>query len=105
MAQEPLLWLVAFLVGVVVALVVVIAVVLLPRAVHTRAVTARFHCPWRERNVVLRYLTDRARRPLSVVSCTAFADPTIVVCERRCLEGEGPPGLAARDAEPAATGR
>ena len=90
-------WFVAFLIGVVVALLMVIAVVLLPRAIRTRAMTASFHCPWKRRSVVLRYLVDPTQHPVGVISCTAFADPSIVTCARQCLAGDGPAGLAAEE--------
>jgi len=90
-------WFVAFLIGVVVTLLMVIAVVLLPRAIRTRAMRASFHCPWKRRNVVLRYLVDPTQHPVGVISCTAFADPSTVTCARQCLAGDGPAGLSAEE--------
>jgi hypothetical protein len=98
-------WFVAFLIGVIVTLVLVIAVVLLPRAIRTRAVTAGLYCPWQRRNVVLRYLVGEGDRPAGVISCTAFADPGTVTCVRECLAGDGPAALTRREGaspEPAA---
>jgi hypothetical protein len=48
-------------------------------------VTQRFSCPWRGRNVMVRYLTCDGRKAISVMSCTAFADPSVVTCGMPCL--------------------
>jgi len=93
-----------FLIALVVVLLLLIAVVLLPRVVRTRALTAGFNCPWAHRPVVLRYLVDEAQRPISVLSCTAFADPVIVTCAKLCLAGEGPTQLATTGAKTADRG-
>lgn len=79
-----------FLIALVVALLLLIAVVLLPRLVRTRAQTAQFYCPWVRRPVTLRYLMGEDQHPIGVMSCTAFADPTIVTCAKLCLAGDGP---------------
>jgi hypothetical protein len=96
----------AFLIALVVSLLLVVAVVLLPRVIRTRAATAHFHCPWAQRAVMLRYLVDERQHPVGVISCTAFADPTIVTCAKLCLAGTGPAGLEATPwTAPAAAGR
>ena len=92
-------WFTALLVGLVVALLVFGAINLLPRVIRTRTMTARFDCPWLRRRVLLRYIADEEHRPVAVISCTAFADPTIVTCARECLGGDGPAGLAAATRE------
>lgn len=78
-------WFTTFLVGLAVVLMLVIAVVLLPRAMRIR--TERFYCPWRSRNVTVRYVTQDGD-PVAVVSCTAFADPMIVVCGAPCVSAD-----------------
>ena len=93
-----------FLIALVVALLLVIAVVFLPRLVRTRALTAQFHCPWVGLRVMLRYLADEGRHPIGVISCTAFADPTIVTCAKLCLAEDGPAHLEAADRSAAKVG-
>ena len=100
MTTELLPWFTAFLVGVVVALLMVIAVVLLPRVGLARALTRRFLCPWAGREVQVRFLAESGRQPDRVISCSAFADPLIVVCERRCLAEPAVTTLTAREPEP-----
>lgn len=85
MSGDMLPWFTTFLIGVVVALILLIAVVLLPRVGRTAAMTKRFFCPWARRDVVVQYLTDDRRHPVGIISCTAFADPIVITCERRCL--------------------
>jgi len=80
-------WFTAFLIALGVVLMLVIAVVLLPRAVRMR--TASFVCPWRRRTVTVRYVTCDGSHPVTVVSCTAFADPTIVTCGAPCICDDG----------------
>ncbi len=80
-------WFTAFLIALGVVLMLVIAVVLLPRAVRMR--TASFFCPWRHRTVTVRYVTCDGSHPVTVVSCTAFADPTIVTCGAPCICDDG----------------
>lgn len=91
-------WFTTFLVALSVVLMLVIAVVLLPRAVRMR--TASFFCPWRRRVVTLRYATCDGSHPVTVVSCTAFADPTIVTCGAPCICGHR--GEVGAPEEPAA---
>jgi hypothetical protein len=98
--MDPLPIFTSFLIGLVVAFLLVIAIVLLPRMIRTRAMTAKFQCPWAHRAVTLRYLVDEARQPIGIVSCTAFADPTIVTCAKLCLAGDGPTRLVTAS-EPA----
>lgn len=103
MSADMLSWFTAFLIGMVVVLVMLIAVVLLPRVGLTRARTTRFFCPWAGREVTVRFLADGGRPPDRVMSCTAFADPFIVVCERRCLAAQAPADLAPAKEEAAVT--
>lgn len=88
-------WFTTFLVGLAVVLMLVIAVVLLPRAMRIR--TERFYCPWRSRNVTVRYVTQDGEHPVAVVSCTAFADPMIVVCGAPCVSADDQSRVMAGD--------
>jgi nucleotide-binding universal stress UspA family protein len=54
--------------------------VLLLKAGAVRTVEAAFYCPWAEQEVEVRYLALDGPRPIGVTSCTAFADPTRVIC-------------------------
>ena len=83
-----LAWFTTFLIGLGVVLMVIIVAVLLPRTV--RMLTAGLYCPWRGRNVTVRYLTCDGKNPTHIVSCTAFADPMIVTCGAPCIRGEHP---------------
>jgi hypothetical protein len=79
-------WLTTLGIGLGVILIVVIATVLLPRTMRTR--TASFFCPWRRREVTVRYLTCDGEHPHAVMTCTAFADPTIVTCGAPCVNAD-----------------
>jgi hypothetical protein len=47
-----------------------------------------FECPVRHRAVVADFAVPLgAARPTSVMSCTAFADPSRVTCAQGCLDG------------------
>jgi hypothetical protein len=95
-------WFATFLVGLGVVLMLIIAAVLLPRTMRIRV--ERFHCPWRHRDVTVRYITADGEHPLAVMSCTALADPMIVTCGAHCIGGQGQPVFAAGEhpAEPVA---
>jgi hypothetical protein len=86
-----LLWFVTTLVVANVGLVLVMMVGLLPRALRTTVVKASFPCPRTGRPVVVRFLADERERPLAVMACTAFADPTTVACDQACLPTAGQP--------------
>jgi hypothetical protein len=86
-------WFTAFLIGLSVVLMLIIAVVLLPRAMGIRM--ARFYCPWKRRDVTMRYVTHDGEHPVSVVSCTAFADPSVVTCGAPCISETGKAQVAA----------
>ena len=86
MSGMQLAWFTTFLIGLGVVLMLVIVVALVPRTV--RMLTARFHCPWRERNVTVRCLSLDGETPSQVISCTAFADPTTVACGAPCVGSE-----------------
>jgi hypothetical protein len=90
-------WFTTFLIGLGVVLMLVVVAVLLPRTV--RMLSARFYCPWRSRNVTVRYLTCDGKNPSHIVSCTAFADPMVIACGAPCVGADGP--LAAATREPA----
>jgi hypothetical protein len=93
-------WFAAFVIALAVVLMIVIAAVLLPRAF--RAGTAHYHCPWKGRDVVVRYVTADGERASAVISCTAFADPMVITCGAPCLPTLRPTGQAAeRQAAPA----
>lgn len=48
---------------------------------------ASFDCPVSHRKVHAAFQTRAGlEHPASVISCSLFADPTKVTCERRCLE-------------------
>jgi hypothetical protein len=66
-------------------LLMLFVVVLLPRAARVGILSRTFRCPWLGRDVVVRYLTGAGRRPMDVLACTAFADPTEVACDKHCL--------------------
>jgi hypothetical protein len=89
MTGDTLLWFVTGLVVLNVALILVMMVGLLPRALRTRVVRAAFPCPRTGRPVVVRFLADERERPLAVMACTAFADPTTVTCDQACLASAG----------------
>ncbi len=76
-----------FLIVLAAVLMVVIAAVLLPRAMRT--LKATFYCPWKRRRVTVRFVSYDGRRPVGVVSCTAFADPTIITCGAPCVSADG----------------
>ena len=80
-------WFTTLLVGIVVVLTLLVALVLLPRIVRTGIQTARLYCPWVRREVTVQHLTDDVGDPITVISCTGFADATIATCERQCLGG------------------
>lgn len=81
--MDTLVWFTVFLIGVAVILMLVVAG-LLPTGAYV--VRRRFFCPWKDREVVVRYLSPDGRHPASVLSCTAFADPTAVACGAPCLD-------------------
>lgn len=83
MSPVGLTWFTTALLAAVVLLLLVIAAALLPRLAGLK--TASFYCPWTRRNVVVRFLTREGGNPVSVVSCTAFADPRIVTCGMPCV--------------------
>jgi hypothetical protein len=78
-------WFTTFAVLVVLVLMFVIAAWLMPRTMGTR--TANIFCPWRRRNVTVRFVTD-GDHPVGVISCTAFADPLTVTCGAPCVGGK-----------------
>jgi hypothetical protein len=89
----PLLgWFTAFLIALSVVLMLIIATVLLPRALRIRV--ARFHCPWKRRDVTVRYVTCDGETPVAVASCTAFADPGVVTCGTPCIGRDDPARVA-----------
>lgn len=98
-----LAWFTTFVVALAVVLILLIAAVLLPRVGGLR--TTSFYCPWAHRKVVVRYLTYDGRRPVGVVSCTAFADPRIVTCGMPCLSDEARGEPAPDDRDRAAVAR
>jgi hypothetical protein len=52
----------------------------------TRVASRSFWCPFRSRNVTTEFLEDAwAGGRLEVRGCDAFAPPTAVACDRRCL--------------------
>jgi hypothetical protein len=85
--NETLLgWVVAGLVGVSLLALLAIATLLLPRSV--RLLRSRVYCPWAARPVEVSTLTLDGIDPVSVTSCTAFADPTRVTCGMQCIGGD-----------------
>ena len=83
-------WLTTLVVGLGVVLMLALAAALVPRAVRMR--TASFVCPWWRCPVTVRYLTCDGTHPVGVVSCSAFADPTVVTCGTPCVSGGLQPG-------------
>jgi CBS domain-containing protein len=53
-----------------------------------RTMKTEFYCPWVHQNVAVRFLTLDKRRPVGVMSCTAFEDPEEVMCAMPCLTRE-----------------
>ena len=53
-----------------------------------RTMNAEFYCAWVHQNVGVRFLTRDGRRPIGVLSCTAFDDPEQVLCAMPCLARE-----------------
>jgi hypothetical protein len=90
--MEPLSWFATALIVLTVALMFVV-VLQLPRTART--FTERFYCPWQRRAVLVRFLTRDGRTPTGVLSCTAFADPTVVMCGTPCLGDRLPPAARA----------
>jgi hypothetical protein len=88
MTDPGLAWLITFGIVVVTLLILLVAAVIIPRTAHV--VRQQFYCPGRARSVMVRFLTgDRGER-IHVLSCTAFADPYLVTCDRQCLRGPAP---------------
>jgi hypothetical protein len=79
-------WVVAGLVGVSMLALLAIATLLLPRSV--RLLRSRTYCPWAARSVEVRTLALDGIEPVSVTSCTAFADPAMVTCGMPCIGGD-----------------
>jgi len=46
-----------------------------------------FYCSWVQQNVAVRFFTRDGRRPIGVMSCSAFDDPEEVTCAMPCLAG------------------
>lgn len=53
-----------------------------------RRMNAEFYCSWVHEDVAVRFLTRDGRRPIGVLSCTAFDDPEEVLCGMPCLARE-----------------
>lgn len=87
MTGDMTTWLLTFIAGVAVVFLLVMAVNWLYRGFRT--ISEEFYCPWVDRNVKVTYLTLDGRRPMGVMSCTAFSDTTGVLCGTPCLAGGG----------------
>ena len=90
MTGDVTTWLLTFIAGVAVVFLLVMAVNWLYRGFRT--ISEEFYCPWIDRSVKVTYLTLDGRRPMGVMSCSAFADTTGVLCGMPCLTGGGRPG-------------
>ena len=53
-----------------------------------RTMHRAFYCQGVQQNVAVRFLTRDGRRPIGVMSCSAFDDPEEVTCAMPCLTGE-----------------
>lgn len=53
--------------------------------------TTRLYCPVAEQTVTVEFLTYDGIHPVSVVSCTGFADPGAITCGMPCLHDERRP--------------
>ena len=53
-----------------------------------RTMNAELYCSWVHQDVTVRFLTRDGRRPIGVLSCTAFDDPEEVLCGMPCLARE-----------------
>jgi hypothetical protein len=81
-------WFTTLLVGLGIVLMLVIAVVLLPRALRIH--TAHFYCPWRRRDVQVKYATYDGEHPGAVAACTAVTDPRHLWCAVHQRRGPAP---------------
>jgi hypothetical protein len=90
-------WLLTFIAGVAVVFLLVMAVNWLYRGFRT--ISEEFYCPWIDRSVQVTYLTLDGRRPIGVLSCSAFADTTGVLCGTPCLASGGRAGAPAAEKE------
>lgn len=90
------------LVGLAVVGLLGVSLVLVSRTVRAMSTTTRVHCPGAGRGVVVQYLCD-GRHRVSVVSCSAFPDPSVVTCGMSCLGAEGG-GLQAKEDREAVAG-
>lgn len=98
MTGDLMTWLLTFIAGVAVVLLLAIAVNRLFGSFRT--IREEFYCPWVDRSVEVRYLTLDGRRPIGVMSCSAFADTTGVLCGTPCLaEGGRAGGTSAQKAD------
>jgi len=90
-------WLVVFLVGLTIVVFFVLPAILVFRLVKTRR--EEFYCPWVHRNVAVQFATLDGRRPIGVLSCTAFSDTTGVLCGMPCVTkaGNGSPSKEPKD--------
>lgn len=90
-------WLLTFIAGMAVVLLLAISVNRLFGSFRT--MRGQFYCPWVDRSVKVTYLTLDGRRPMGVMSCTAFSDTTGVLCGMPCLAGGGRAGVRAAEKE------
>lgn len=83
-------WVGTGLLALAILLVLGITVAMLP--LTARSVTMRGYCPWARREVGVQYLTEDAREPIGVLSCTGLGDPRASNCGMPCVNGGVPAG-------------
>lgn len=87
-------WILTVAVGLAAVIAVIMAVNRLFGSFRT--IKEEFYCPWVERSVKVAYLTIDGKRPVGVMSCSAFADTTGVLCGTPCLAGGGRAGATSQ---------
>lgn len=79
-------WVLSILIAVAGAALLIVIVLATRTSMH-RVVWKSFWCPLQQRHVTVGFLTDRSQgdRYGDVLSCSAFAAPWVVRCDKRCL--------------------
>lgn len=80
-------WMLSILIAVAKGALLIVVVLAARTSMH-RVVWKSFWCPLHQRHVTVGFLTDRSQRDRygDVLSCSAFAAPWLVRCDKRCLK-------------------